>query len=157
MPIETYEQPEAALTIQEMAKRSGFSEHTLRYYERIGLLTQIPRDDSSGHRRYSPDTIGLIETLVCLRGTGMSISDTRRYLRLRERGAEAAGEQKALFAAHETALAQAMELMSRQRQYLAGKVAYWEAVEAGDTAGAYAISEANRLLAETLASTKEKR
>ena len=32
------------LTIQKMARQSGLSEHTLRYYERIGLLTPIPRE-----------------------------------------------------------------------------------------------------------------
>ncbi len=155
MPTETYRQPEVALTIQEMAKQSGLSEHTLRYYERIGLLMPIPRDDSSGHRRYSPDAVGLVESLACLRGTGMSISDIRQYLRLRERGAAAAAEQKALFAAHEAVLVQEMERISRRRQYLAGKVAYWKAVESGDMAGARAIAEANRLLAGALTEKQE--
>lgn len=150
MPMETHTRAEIGLTIQEMAKQSGLSEHTLRYYERIGLLMPIPRDGSSGHRRYPPETVGLVESLACLRGTGMSIRDIRRYLRLRERGAAAAAEQKALFAAQEAVLAQEMERMNRQRQYLEGKVAYWEAVEAGDMAGAHAIGEANCLLAGTL-------
>ncbi|MEU4401889.1 MerR family DNA-binding transcriptional regulator [Micromonospora orduensis] len=35
-----------------MGQRSGFSEPTLRYYEKAGLLGAVPRDDSSGHRRY---------------------------------------------------------------------------------------------------------
>lgn len=42
----------AELTIQEMARRSGFTEPTLRYYEKAGLLGPVARDESSGHRRY---------------------------------------------------------------------------------------------------------
>jgi DNA-binding transcriptional MerR regulator len=157
MPVETPKKPKTELTIQEMAQQSGLSEHTLRYYERIGLLIPVPRDGSSGHRRYSPDTVSVIESLSCLRGTGMSIEDMRRYLRLRERGAAAAAEQKALFAAHEVALAREMETMKVRLQYLAGKVAYWEAMEAGDTAKATEIGEANRLIAKALANQKETR
>lgn len=76
----------AELTIQEMARQSGLSEHTLRYYERIGLLTPIPRDGSSGHRRFPPETVQLVESLACLRGTGMTVADMRHYLQLNERG-----------------------------------------------------------------------
>ncbi|MCW3059868.1 MAG: MerR family transcriptional regulator [Capsulimonas sp.] len=132
------------LTVQEMALESGLSTHTLRYYERIGLLTPIPRDRSSGHRRYSPDSIGVLNTLSCLRATGMSIDDMRRFLQLRQRGNIVAGEQKRLFAAHEAALTRELEMMKLRLDYVAGKVAYWAAVEEGDTAKAQEIAEENR-------------
>jgi MerR family copper efflux transcriptional regulator len=41
-----------ALTIEAVSRRSGLSEPTLRYYEEVGLIGPIARDDSSGHRRY---------------------------------------------------------------------------------------------------------
>ena len=157
MLVDTTQQHKADLTIQEMAAQSGLSEHTLRYYERIGLLTAIPRDNSSGHRRYPPETVGLIESLSCMRGTGMPISDIRLFLRLRERGASAAAEQKALFAAHRTALVCEMERMEVRLMYLAGKVAYWEAIEEGDTDKAREVGEANHRIGKTLAAKKETR
>jgi MerR family transcriptional regulator, copper efflux regulator len=40
------------LTIQDVSRRSGLSEPTLRYYEEVGLIGPIDRDASSGHRRY---------------------------------------------------------------------------------------------------------
>ena len=155
MPIETMKKTPAELSILAMAKQSGLREHTLRYYERIGLLSPIPRDGSSGHRRYSPETVSVVESLACLRGTGMSIDDIRKYLRLRERGTAAAGEQKALFEAHRAALACEMERMQYRLKYLAGKVAYFAAVEAGDEDKAGKIGEANRLLAKAMAQQKE--
>ena len=92
--------PEATLTIKQMAAQSGMSEYTLRYYEKIGLIQPIPRDGSSGHRRYSAATAQMVEALACLRASGLSLDEMRLYLPLRERGDEAAAEQKALFLAH---------------------------------------------------------
>jgi MerR family transcriptional regulator, copper efflux regulator len=40
-----------AFTIQDVSRRSGLSEPTLRYYEEVGLIGPIDRDASSGHRR----------------------------------------------------------------------------------------------------------
>ena len=143
------------LTIQEMARQSGLSEHTLRYYERIGLLTPVPRDQSSGHRRYSSDTVSVIESLSCLRGTGMSLEDIRTFLHLRQQGNVAAAEQKALFSAHLAVLAKEMEQMKVRMEYLAGKVAYWQAVEDGNEGEAERIRGANHLLMPKLKRKKE--
>ena len=64
-------------TVQETAERTGLNEHTLRYYERAGLLTAVRRDDSSGHRRYSADDVARVRTLACLRATGMPLVQMR--------------------------------------------------------------------------------
>ena len=143
------------LTIQEMARQSGLSEHTLRYYERIGLLTPIPRDSSSGHRRYSADTGSVIESLSCLRGTGMSLEDIRTFLHLRQQGSLAAAEQKELFAAHLAVVTEEMEQMKVRMEYLAGKVAYWKAIEAGDGDEAEKVRLENRRLMPKLRRNKE--
>jgi DNA-binding transcriptional MerR regulator len=118
------------LTIQEMAQQSGLSAYTLRYYERIGLLKPIPRNQSSGHRLYSPETVALVESLSCLRATGMSIEDMRTHLRLRQKGKAAAAEH--------------MELMRIRLSYLDGKIRYWQAVEAGDAERVERIAKENR-------------
>ena len=46
-----------ALTIQDVSRRCGLSEPTLRYYEQVGLIGPVERDESSGHRRYREDDI----------------------------------------------------------------------------------------------------
>ncbi len=132
------------LTIQEMAQQSGLSAYTLRYYERIGLLKPIPRNQSSGHRLYSPDTVAFVESLSCLRAAGMSIEDMRTHLRLRQKGKAAAAEHRVLFAAHKAVLEREMELMRIRLSYLDGKIAYWQAVEAGDAEKAKRIVKENR-------------
>lgn len=73
------------LTIQQVAEITGLSVHTLRYYERIGLIHPINRADNS-HRRYSQDDIGWIEFLNKLRATGMPIQQMQRYAELQRQG-----------------------------------------------------------------------
>jgi DNA-binding transcriptional MerR regulator len=76
---------EEELTIHEVAAQTGLSVHTLRYYERIGLLDPVSRG-SSGHRRYMADDIVWISFLQCLRKTGMSIRQMQAYAVLRRQG-----------------------------------------------------------------------
>jgi DNA-binding transcriptional MerR regulator len=73
------------LTIKQVAEATGLSVHTLRYYERVGLIHPIDRAGNT-HRRYSPDDIGWIEFLMKLRATGMSIQDMRIYAHLQRQG-----------------------------------------------------------------------
>jgi DNA-binding transcriptional MerR regulator len=75
------------LTIQEVAQATGLSAHTLRYYERVGLIHPIGREENT-HRRYTPDDVGWIDFLTKLRATGMSIKDMQKYAELQRRGDE---------------------------------------------------------------------
>lgn len=132
--------PESLLTIQQMADQSGLSEHTLRYYEKIGLIALIPRDASSGHRRYSAETAQTVETLAGLRTSGLSIDNMRRYFQLRHRGDAAAVEQKALFMAHAEKVAEEIRQPQIRQRYLDNKVAYWDARLRGDLEQAQQIA-----------------
>ena len=142
--------PEATLTIKQMAAQSGLSEYTLRYYEKAGLIKPIPRDRSSGHRRYSADTIRIVMALSCLRASGLSLDAMRAYLRQRERGLEAAAEQKALFLAHAEEVAEEICKLKIQQRFLDGKVAYWDACMKGDMELAERIAAQNQEIAKEL-------
>ncbi|MGY4770356.1 MerR family transcriptional regulator (plasmid) [Kribbella sp. CWNU-51] len=62
----------------EAAAQSGFSIDTLRYYEREGILPRIERS-AGGRRVYSDGDLWMLGFLRCLRDTGMSIEQLRRY------------------------------------------------------------------------------
>jgi DNA-binding transcriptional MerR regulator len=89
----------AVLTIRDVSRRSGLSEPTLRYYEEIGLIGPIARDESSGHRRYQTEDLDVLQALACMRATGVGIEDMRTYQANRGRGHEAAAEQRDLLQA----------------------------------------------------------
>jgi DNA-binding transcriptional MerR regulator len=143
-------QTEATLTIKQMARLSGMSEYTLRYYEKVGLIEPIPRDGSSGHRRYRAETVRIVERLSCLRASGFSLNEMRLYLQQRKLGDAAAAEQKALFLAHAEAVAEEIRKLQIRQQYLNGKVAYWDARLDGDLERAAQIAEENREIAKAL-------
>ena len=73
------------LTIQEVAKHTGLTPHTLRYYERIGLIHPIQREENT-RRHYTADDVGWIDFILKLRATGMSIRDMQRYAELQRQG-----------------------------------------------------------------------
>jgi DNA-binding transcriptional MerR regulator len=79
-------------TIQEVTKATGLSAHTLRYYERIGLIHPIEREENT-RRRYTADDVGWIDFLLKLRATGMSIKDMQKYAELQRRGDETLPER----------------------------------------------------------------
>ena len=83
------------LTICDVAEATCLSVHTLRYYERIGLIHGIDRAANT-HRRYGEDDIGWIEFLLKLRATGMPIRDMQAYARLQRRGDQSLPERVAM-------------------------------------------------------------
>lgn len=138
------------LTIREVARRSGLSEHTLRYYEKIGLIRPIPRNNSSGHRQYSNETAELIELLACLRTSGLTIAEIRAHLKANDGGPQVAAEQKALFTARRKEIAAHIKRLQLRKRYLEGKIAYWDAVTRGNMEEAERIMDANKnILQET--------
>jgi MerR family transcriptional regulator, aldehyde-responsive regulator len=122
-----------ALTIQQLARHTGLAESALRYYERIGLIDPVPRDQSSGHRRYPPALVSAVESLSCLRGAGMRVADMRTYVDNMRRGDAAASDQRELFTRHAQRLGEEIAEMERRRCYVAAKAELWAARERGDT------------------------
>ena len=80
------------LTIQEVTEATGLSAHTLRYYERIGLIHPIGREQNT-RRCYTADDVGWIDFLLKLRATGMSIKEMQRYAELQRQGDETLPER----------------------------------------------------------------
>lgn len=134
-------QHQETYTIHEVSQRTGLSIPTLRYYEEIGLVPDVRRDTSSGHRRYSADTLQIMESLANLRAVGMSIEEMRTYLTLRERGDETAVEKRALFQAHAEEVEKQIAQLQIRQDYLSFKVAYWDARARGDMDEAARIAQ----------------
>ncbi len=138
------------LTIQQMAARSGFSEYTLRYYEDIGLIGPVPRDDSSRHRRYSAEAAEKIEALACLRATGMSIDEMRTYLAGIAQGHDAAADMVGLFSGHAARLEQEMTALRVRLEYVQAKAELWQSRIDHDQARELDAMEATRRLTDQL-------
>ena len=73
------------MTIKEAAQRTGISIDNLRYYERIGLIPEVPRRES-GIRNYDEMSISWIEFAMRFKKAGVSLEAIREYIQLALRG-----------------------------------------------------------------------
>ncbi|MFB8398493.1 MerR family transcriptional regulator [Streptomyces yangpuensis] len=82
-------------TISEVEARTGLSRHTLRWYERIGLMPHVDRSHS-GQRRFTDKDLDWLGFVGKLRATGMSVADMVRYAELVREGEHTVGERRDL-------------------------------------------------------------
>lgn len=73
------------MTIKEAAQRTGISIDNLRYYERIGLVPEVPRTES-GIRNYDEMSISWIEFAMRFKKAGVSLEAIREYIQLALKG-----------------------------------------------------------------------
>ena len=116
------------LTVQEAADKTGLSAHTIRYYERIGLILSVERA-TNGHRRYTADDIGWIEFLKCLRSTGMPISEMQRYVELQQEGDSTLHDRLELLEVHRRRLMARMQELDGFLERIEGKINYYQNLE----------------------------
>jgi DNA-binding transcriptional MerR regulator len=109
----------------QVAEKTGFSLDTLRYYERIGLLS-VARTPS-GQRQYDESDIGWLGILRCLRDTGMPIQRMREYAELtRDDGTIA--DRIVILEEHDREVEERIATLRAQREHIRGKVAYYRSL-----------------------------
>ncbi|GAA0375738.1 MerR family transcriptional regulator [Bacillus horti] len=116
------------LTIQEVAKRTGLTLHTLRYYERIGLMDPIKRE-ANGHRSYNEDDLEWITILLHLRSTGMPISEMQRFANLVRDGHSTISERRELLEGHEQKLQLRLKEIKSTLKILDKKISHYRNLE----------------------------
>jgi DNA-binding transcriptional MerR regulator len=116
------------MTIAEAARRSGLSAHTLRYYERIGLIHPVERG-ANGHRRYGRDDMEWLELLTKLRTTGMPMRQMVEYAELVRQGPQTAARRRAMLERHRTAIAARMVQLEETARVLDRKIAMYHEME----------------------------
>lgn len=98
-------------TIQQISKIVGLSRHTLRYYEKIGLLDGVGRNNQ-GYRQYDDADLSWIEFLLRLRATGMPIREMKRFADMRREGDSTINERREMLVNHQEKIkTQIQELM----------------------------------------------
>lgn len=112
------------MTIAQAAREAGVSAHTIRYYERAGLLAPIERNDS-GHRRFSRDDVEWIVVCTKLRATGMPIRRIRAYAELVRDGDGNELERLALLEAHREDVLRRLESVQRNLELVDYKIALY--------------------------------
>jgi DNA-binding transcriptional MerR regulator len=118
------------LSISEVAELTGLSTHTLRYYEKAGLMLAPIDRSSATHRRYSEADLGWVVFLTKLRLTAMPISEIRRYAELVRRGDSTTDARLALLRRHRGAVLAKLDEVQRSLAAIDTKIAIYEGGDA---------------------------
>jgi len=102
--------------------------HTLRYYERVGLIQPVGRA-SNGHRRYSKADEAWLNFLHCMRATSMPICEMQRYAELREQGDATSLERRKILEDHQAAIAAQIEELQSAHALLTHKITNYMKIE----------------------------
>jgi DNA-binding transcriptional MerR regulator len=121
------------VSIAEAARRTGVSVHTLRYYERAGLVvTEVDRT-AGGRRRYHQLDLDWITVCTRLRATGMPIRTIRRYAELVAAGHGNERERLELMQTHRADVLAKLDELQENLQLIDHKIdVYRGRMEAGD-------------------------
>ena len=102
--------------------------HTLRYYERVGLIQPVGRAHN-GHRRYSEADEAWIQFLHCMRATSMPIREMQRYAELREKGDATSLERRQILEDHQAGIAAQIVELQQAHALLTHKIANYKKIE----------------------------
>jgi DNA-binding transcriptional MerR regulator len=111
-----------------MAERCGMTAHTLRYYERVGLIQPVGRA-RNGHRRYSEADEAWLHFLHCMRATSMPIREMQRYAELRELGDATSLDRRKILEDHQAGIAAQIVELQQAHALLTHKIANYKIIE----------------------------
>ena len=116
------------MNIREFAIQTGLSAHTLRYYEKIGLLTGVLRN-SSGHRQFTAKDLEWVRFIVRLKETGMPLEQILAYAQLRAAGDSTLEQRQRMLQEHRDTLKAKIENELAHLQALDAKIQYYQTIK----------------------------
>ncbi|MFE9421642.1 MerR family transcriptional regulator [Kitasatospora sp. NPDC006697] len=114
------------LTIGQVAERTGLSVHTLRFYEKEGVLAEPPRRGAGGRRVYTEGDVDWLNLCIVLRGSGMPLPEVRRYTELARAGEGNEEERIELLRTHQRRVRQQLVELGRNLDLISYKVHVYE-------------------------------
>ena len=121
-------------SIQEVSRKTGLTAHTLRYYEKEGLLNGVERSQG-GFRQYTDEDLERLGLICCLKNPGMSIQEIARFVQLTREGEHTLEERVELLRAHRERVLARMEEMQKYLDKVTWKLNFFteklRAYEAG--------------------------
>ncbi len=125
-------------SIQDVSKRTGLSAHTLRYYEKEGLLSHVDRS-AGGFRQYTDEDMEALGLICCLKNTGMPLQEIARFVALTHEGDQTLKERVELLRDHREnvisrigEMQKYLEKVTWKLNYFSEKLKAWEDSEAGE-------------------------
>lgn len=110
--------------IKDVSELLGVSTYTLRYYEKIGLLNFVKRDEN-GIREFEPADLMTINTIICLKETGMSLKNIKEYLKLADDGLNSVEKRKKLFLEQKQKVTKEIAALNKSMKIIDRKINFY--------------------------------
>lgn len=118
------------MTIAEVSKKYNLTQDTLRYYEKIGLLPEVPRT-KSGIRNFDEKSCKWIEFIKCMSSAGMPVEVLITYMDLFKQGKNTVSKRKELLLEQREVLMKKQEEIRKTLEKLDYKIGLYNEIEAG--------------------------
>lgn len=112
------------MKINEVSKRYNLNDSTLRYYEKVGLLNDIKREN--GVRDYQDKDLDRIEFILCMKDAGLSIEQLRQYFDLVNEGDATLTKRKELLQQQRMLILEQMAKLQKSLDKVNFKIDYFE-------------------------------
>ncbi len=114
----------ATYSISQIAERFGVQPHTLRFYEKEGIIT--PERTESGIRRYTEENVSQLEMAMCLKSTGMPLKDIKRYFDLVSQGDGTLDQRLKIFTDHRQHVLDEIEVLKKHLCKIERKIQWYQ-------------------------------
>lgn len=111
-------------SISQAAERFGIEPHTLRFYEKEGIIH--PQRTQNGIRVYTEENLGQLEMVLCLKSTGMPLKDIKRYFDLVEQGDETLDQRLEIFTSHREHVLAEIETLQKYLCKIEHKIQWYQ-------------------------------
>lgn len=111
-------------SIQDVSRKTGLSAHTLRYYEKEGLIKGVERSNG-GFRQYTDEDLEALGLICCLKNTGMSLQEIARFVELTQQGEATLKDRVALLKSHRDMVLLRMKEMQIYLEKVTSKLNYF--------------------------------
>jgi DNA-binding transcriptional MerR regulator len=113
------------MRIGQLARSSGISTDTIRYYEKIGLLPRPPRTES-GYREYAPGVVNRIRVIRNAAQLGFPLHEIAKVLRVRDAGGAPCRQVRDYAASLVDRMQQRIEELTVERQAMLTMIRVWD-------------------------------
>jgi DNA-binding transcriptional MerR regulator len=119
-------------SIKEASERLGLPSHTIRYYEKEGLLPFIQRDQY-GNRIFEQKDVDWIVLMTCFRATGMTVAALKRIVDLALQGDSTIPERKEILEKHKLELQKRQLELDRAFEAVNYKISSYDSLQTVDS------------------------
>ncbi|MFB5676907.1 MerR family transcriptional regulator [Paenibacillus terreus] len=117
-------------SINEVAAMCDVTAHTLRFYDKEGLLPFVGRN-GAGNRIFSERDLGIVKFICCLKNTGMPIKEIKKYIEMAMAGEETAETRRDMILEHRKEVLRQIDELKKSLTILDLKVAFYDSYKDG--------------------------